>query len=707
MAEETPADIIGSIQNVETNLSGTMQNVETNLTQQLFNLKENLSKDIPTDRLGAFRSYADISVEDCGKDLHEFNTNMQKKLWDAVIQVVDVSFAPWFNYPNASNNQSAVPIKIGKIFMMMFSDCLDRYPTDEEIKKYGDLDTTKNPHTYTLFKPIQELYTIIAMKRLGYTWNSRGTGTENSDPMTTGIIKDMDGKTVIITGMSRGMGFDMAVIFALRGATVYGCGRSDQTQTGKFGEQICDWFNWCKRCAQFNTDEQLNGLYGDANMQDNLKTVTTEKNEAISEWNVIGINIEDSSGLGGVIKGYAYNTEPILNGNAHETIEYYLPMKYLQFYYGLTNCPPDVLNKINYTTCDIRDASQYKNYMNDFKTATGTYPDHIFLNAATEGEFIGLTNYGQGTDTLESISLNFAPVNQDVIDGSPNATYNIKGYSTPINEYYNGTIGFMQYIKTIYADADDYKKINYNVISSIAGGFTGLPNVPPNSINYSNFPLNGSYVRTYAQTKFNMALLVQDLRTNYGYNIQAWAPGTFTSIINFQFVTALTVANKWPLKMRSWHTLPQSITSVTSPSSDTEYYLCGNNNTAYNFIHSLQNYAAGVYAPPTILNAVITLDTINNTKNLNPDETSYIYTTENLYTGIFMTDADKGSFLPTIDWNEKISDRRDMRKVSSNTFSCLIERLLFPFQSLFVSTQSKMQGYFFPAKAMSQLVLNQ
>lgn len=575
----------------------------------------------------------------------EFNS-LGKDLFD---------FTEILPYPSATLDTSYGKINSGLIVIKMFSNALDRLPTIQELNKYGDLTMETSSETqvvsyfYTPKKPLSQIYSEVIMSKL-----------EN---------KDMSGQYVVITGGSRGIGFDMAVIYAQRGGEVLVCSRT------------ADWFEWSKETATV-PNSKATEIWGHPNL-DMSASYTHEISHARTEWNKFDLSIPDAS--------FTVITESALSNNDPPQPLYLLPQKYLPYYYSQIGITDEVLSRIHHVVADLRDPSQVRNFINN---DISTKPDLLFINHQTEGSFVD----GISSETIfEKWENCFGKTTTELINSTPSIRYNIQGKSTPIPEYQIGYCYLLDQLKKRFNE--DTKNIKIIMSSSIASLFyqlKAIPNIPAGPftpifgeslINFSNLPTSSSYALNYAKVKSEMIDMCLHLRVQHGFNIHVMAPGPYQGMVNWNWAPILNqtlipvlTGGQYHAPIQSWDLVPQKIEKYSTR------YKAGRNSTYYQWLHS-GAFLNGDWTDPTLLCAMLAIDYLDKTELADINDLPPCFVTEPIGAASFLANAGSEIF-SNVNFMSLVSPFRDMTKENSNVFTSVIN-LLDPINNLFYSKYNK------------------
>lgn len=564
-------------------------------------------------------------------------------------------------YPIATLNTPYGKINSGLIVIKMFSNVFDRLPTIQELNTYGDLtsetssETQEVSYIYTPKKPLSQIYSEVIMSKL-----------EN---------KDMSGQYVVITGGSRGIGFDMAVIYAQRGAEVLVCSRT------------ADWFEWSKETATL-PNSKATEIWGHPNL-DMSASYTHDISHARAEWNNnLDSSIPDAS--------FTVITESALSYNQPSQTIYLLPQKYLPYYYSQIGVSNEVFNKITHVVADLRDPSQVRNFITN---KISKIPDLLFINHQTEGTTIN----GISSETIfEKWENCFGGTTSELINNTPNIRYNILGKSTPIPEYNIGYCYLLDRLKKRFNE--NTKNIKIILTSSIAillnqvKLISNIPEVEVSAIfgepasNFSNFPISSSYALNYAKVKTEMVNMCLYLRLRHELNIHVMAPGPYQGMVNWNWVPILneksipaltsiyTPSNQQFAPIESWDLVPQKIEKYNS------VYKAGRNSAYYQWLHS-GAFLNGDWTDPTLLCAMLAIDYLDKTKLTNINDLPPCFVTEPIG-GAGLVVGTTSSELFNVNFMSLGSPFRDMTKENNNVLTSLIN-VIDQFNNLFYSKYNK------------------
>jgi hypothetical protein len=252
--------------------------------------------------------------------------------------------------------------------LMYSADETARYPDDDSAKPYFEHasglgykfhilyreQTSKRPDetSYKKYFVLTESAMAFANDANGNQWNWVRIAEDllNVQWKALGLdAYDLTNKNVVITGASRGIGFDLAVRCAQMGANVYGVARTK------------NWFEWSKAAAisdgvELTTETSRTGNFA----------------KAKKAWNA------DWENAASVPESLTFVTS--------EVTEFLLPMRYSPMYFGEHNVNEEVFDRITFEELDVRSAKKIHAYIKALKSQHGLPNiDVLFLFAATEG----------------------------------------------------------------------------------------------------------------------------------------------------------------------------------------------------------------------------------------------------------------------------------------------------------------------------------
>jgi NAD(P)-dependent dehydrogenase (short-subunit alcohol dehydrogenase family) len=406
------------------------------------------------------------------------------------------------------------------------------------------------------------------------------------DPST-----DLAGKNVLVTGGSRGIGFDMAVLAAAQGATVIAVSRSK------------DWYDWSKAAATGTSAIYDKEWYA--------PVTTTDVSNAAAAWGATAADLlSDTTDIGSKV---AYSKRGVRT--------YKLPQDHLPFYFGPTGIPLSVFDKIHYFSLDIRKRANLKQlvyvHMNDV-FGLDTKPDYVFYNAMTEGSFI--PNYVPGSlaNTADSLDLFNATAKdnvQDVIDATSHIRHNTKGVATSSIEFDVGTGVLMWLLRNKFGDS--IKTDTIHVFSSSIAVLSAMEFGSVEGVQPVGLPSRSAYSSHYAMAKLRMLEFAASMRSQ-GWNTVAPLIGANNGMVNYAWVNGLVNAGEFvpgffpePLPTGTtleWVELPMAVDKIdaTGASSDSGHWIAGMSAGGYQMYHSIAGggYAAGGWIPSTYSTAL-------------------------------------------------------------------------------------------------------
>lgn len=304
---------------------------------------------------------------------------------------------------------------------------------------------------------------------------------------------NLAGKNVVITGMSSGIGFSLAVRLAELGANVYGCARSR------------NFFDYNKEVAMTDGVEHLR--------EDRKYSGTAQ---------------EVAQALGEDAATVAQSTFLKLDKKNDQGEQLYkMPQDYHPLYTGPFDVTNSTFNNIRFDEVDVRSHKHLDTYVTKLRdTYMVEQIDYLLINAQTEVSFVPIHQHPQVLDAF----LKDSPLSdEEFLKKYPDRTTG-KGISAQgvVREYQVGCKYFIAKLANTYGYDDFAKKTDILLTSSIAGGMGS----------YHTLGALSSEFGEYVNVKAEMAAYSKQMRTTAGQplRINVFYPGVFMANVNYGWV---------------------------------------------------------------------------------------------------------------------------------------------------------------------------
>ena len=595
----------------------------------------------------------DMTLADLSFDQYIASEFASSKMYTALLDQQSAEQLGYMNCKGASGAELW-----GRIVHDFYQTYLHRHPSIAEYKEvFVDATNCALKETHGAMEKAQE----IVLKKMRV---KMGMSPSN----------DLEGKKVVITGGSRGLGFALAVLAAEQGATVIVTSRSK------------DWYDWTKSAATGNTD-----------IWDRTAPPTTSSvGDAATAWSVpattlSGCSLNQPAAVGcGLFAKIAYDKGGVTM--------YKLPQDHVPFYWGITGFSSAVFDKIHHFESDVRSRSDLKKLIDVHMAAVfgeNVLPDYVFYNAMTEGPFFPIPDYSVGT--LDIYNSTTKDSTAEVIAATPHIRYNTKGTATSNLEFDMGIGVFMWMLREKFGTP--IMTSTTHVFSS--SGAAATPMVAPIELDGDTFdplgvPFKSTYNDHYGTAKLRMVTLASNLRAEGWRTVSMQIMGN-NGMVNYQW-TQNFVKAVVPGMALEWGELPMAIDKIdsTGTSSDTGKWIGGMSATGYQMYHSLGGggYGEGGWMVSMWSTA---MRFWTNMKSWKASSDAVCWPTgfvlENKQDFGFAGNAYPGLSLNV--WASQfpaVSANLDFSKQTSATFKWVVEKTLFTGTNFYRSAYAKKEG---------------